>query len=107
MGGKMSNNVKKEGGLVLDAAVYSGEALRLAAYVFSDKAEVTLTAKKGFFEISFGKTSAGFLPGDYLNEALNQQCRLDLAAKNSKAAGMIATKALLSAAGDGGKKAKK
>lgn len=103
----MSKNATKEGGLVLDAAVYSAEALRLAAFVFSDKAEVSVKAKKGSFEVSFRAAVAGFSPGDYLNEALNQQCRLDLAAKNSKAAGMIATKALLSAAGDTVKKARK
>lgn len=101
----MNKNAKKEGGLVLDAAVYSGEALRLAAFVFSDKVEVELKSKKGAFEVFFREAAAGFRQGDYLNEALNQQCRLDLAGKNSKAAGMIATKALLSAAGNTKKKA--
>jgi len=103
----MSKNAMKKGGLVLDAAVYSGEALRLAAFVFSDKAEITVKAGKKSSEVLFREAAAGFSPGDYLNEALNQQCRLDLAAKNSKAAGMIATKALLSASGDTGKKARK
>lgn len=107
MGGKMSDKVKKEGGLVLDPVVYSEEALRLAAFVFSDKAVVTLKKSKGLIEVVFSAAAAGFSPGDYLNEALNQQCRLDLAGKNSKAAGMIATKALLSAAGNAGKKARK
>ncbi|OGR45465.1 MAG: hypothetical protein A2X35_08105 [Elusimicrobia bacterium GWA2_61_42] len=101
----MSKTAKKEGGLVLDAAVYSGEALRLAAFVFSDKAEITLKQGKGVFEVYFEGAGPEFSPGDYLNEALNQQCRLDLAGKNSKAAGMIATRALLSAAGNAGKKA--
>jgi hypothetical protein len=105
MGGKMSTKAKKDGGLRLDAAVYSGEALKLAAFVFTDKAEVVIKAGKGSFEVFFKAAGAGFSPGDYLNEALNQQCRLDLAGKNSKAAGMIATKALLSAAGSAKKKA--
>lgn len=96
----MSKKAKTEGGLVLDAVIYSEEALRLAAYVFSDKAEIELKKKKGAFEVVFRETAAGFIQGDYLNEALNQQCRLDLAGKNSKAAGMIATRALLSAAGN-------
>jgi hypothetical protein len=104
MGGKMSKNAVKEGGLVLDAAVYSGEALRLAAFVFSDRAEITIKKEKGIFEVFF-RAAPGFSRGAYLNEALNQQCRLDLAGKNSKAAGMIATKALLSAAGNTKKKA--
>jgi len=100
----MSDKVKKDGGLRLDAAVYSGEALKLAAFVFSDRVSVTLKPAKGGFEVLFKNAAPGFAPGDYLNEALNQQCRLDLAGKNSKAAGMIATKALLSAAGSARKK---
>ena len=35
-----------------------------------------------------------------MNEVLNQQCRIDLAKKSSKIAGIIVTKALLSAAGE-------
>ena len=96
----MSKNAKTEVGLILDAAVYSEEALRLAAFVFSDKAGIEFKKKAGAFEVFFRWTAAGFTQGDYLNEALNQQCRLDLAGKNSKAAGMIATRALLSAAGN-------
>lgn len=88
-----------------DAAVYSAEALRLAAFVFSDKAEAVIKPGKGRFTVSFRNAVPGFHPGDYFNEALNQQCRLDLAKTNAKAAGMIATKALLSAAGEAGKKA--
>jgi hypothetical protein len=53
------------------------------------------------FEVSFSGAAEGFEPGDYFNEVLNQQCRLDLAKKNSKAAGMIATRALEPAAGEG------
>lgn len=102
----MSKKTNKESGLTLDASIYSGEALKLAAFVFSDKAAVTLRQGKGVFEVSFADAAPGFAPGDYLNEALNQQCRLDLAGKNSKAAGMIATKALLSAAGGAQKKRK-
>lgn len=90
--------------LAVDPAIYSAEALRLAAFVFSDRAEVALKPGRGVIEISFRNAVPGFHPGDYMNEALNQQCRLDLAKQNSRAAGMIATKALLSAAGEKKKK---
>jgi len=100
----MNNKAGKDAGLRLDAEIYSGEALELAAFVFSDRAAITLKRGKGVFEVFVKDAAAGFTPGDYLNEALNQQCRLDLAGKNSKAAGMIATRALLSAAGDTKKK---
>jgi len=103
MGGKMKKIPVTS--VTADAAVYSAEALRLAAFVFSDKAEAVIKPVKGGFQVSFRNEVPGFHPGDYFNEALNQQCRLDLAKKNSKAAGMIATKALLSAAGEAGKKA--
>ncbi|MBI5745086.1 MAG: hypothetical protein HY952_11125 [Elusimicrobia bacterium] len=91
---------KKEFSLTADPRVYSAEALRLAAFVFSDRAEVCVKPGKGGLAVSFASAAPGFHPGDFMNEALNQQCRLDLAKKNSKAAGMIATKALLSAAGE-------
>ncbi|MCM2267051.1 MAG: hypothetical protein NDI60_04670 [Elusimicrobiales bacterium] len=96
---------QNKGGLVADAAVYSAEALQLAAFVYSDRAEISIKAGKGVFNVSFCGEAPGFHPGDYMNEVLNQQCRLDLAKQNSKAAGMIATKALLSAAGGTKKKA--
>ncbi len=86
----------------VDAAVYSGEALRLAAFVFAGRAGIAVKAAgAGFYAVSFSGAAESFSPGDYFNEALNQQCRLDLAKKNAKAAGMIATRALLSAAGEG------
>ena len=44
------------------------------------------------------------LAGEFANEALNQQCRIDLAKKNSRLAGMIVTKALLSACGENKKR---
>ncbi len=89
----------------VDAAVYSGEALKLAAFVLADRADIEIRGGGAAFYVSFSGGKDGFSPGEYFNEALNQQCRLDLAAKNAKAAGMIATRALLSAAG--GEKAPK
>lgn len=84
-----------------DLSVYSMQSLKLAAFVlenwefsFSNSGEVRVKGdcpEKGFREL--------------LNEALNQQCRIDLGAKNSKIANLIVTRALLSALGEkeGGK----
>jgi His-Xaa-Ser system protein HxsD len=86
--------------MILDAGIYSGEAVKLAAFVFSDKADIRIAPGKGILKVSIKADDAGRAAGDFLNEVLNQQCRIDLAKKNSKIAGIIVTKALLSAAGE-------
>jgi len=85
--------------------IYAPEAVRLAAYVFSDIADIGLfPSGKGLgAEIPCGEGRAS-LAGEFANEVLNQQCRLDLAAKNGKISSIIVTKALLSASGETGKK---
>lgn len=84
----------------LDAGIYSGEAVKLAAFVFSGRADIRIAPAKGGFKVSVKAGDAGRAAGEFLNEVLNQQCRIDLAKKNSKIAGIIVTKALLSAAGE-------
>jgi len=102
--------------LVLDAGIYSGEAVKLAAFVFSDKADIRIVPRGKVLEVSIsaedagrasggseGQNSSSIMPllgAEFMNEVLNQQCRIDLAKKNSKIAGIIVTKALLSAAGE-------
>ncbi len=107
--------------MILDAGIYSGEAVKLAAFVFSGRADIRIVPGKGVLKVSLkagfrserdrtGQDSSSLVPlsgnenawraaGEFLNEVLNQQCRIDLAKKNSKIAGIIVTKALLSAAG--------
>jgi hypothetical protein len=81
----------------LSSEIYSAEAVKLAAAVFAGRAEVRILKASGGVkvEIPGGENAAG----EFCNEALNQQCRIDLGLKNSKIASLIATKALLSAAG--------
>lgn len=87
--------------------LYSEEAVKLAAYVCADKAEIKLSAGKDGLTAELRGCGRGEA-GEFLNEALNQQCRLDLAAANGRLANMIVTKALLSASGEtGGKRGKK
>jgi len=93
-----TNKVAKE--IFLDAGIYSGEAVKLAAFVFSDRADIRIAPGKGVFTVSVSAEDAEHTVGEFLNEVLNQQCRIDLAKKNSKIAGIIVTKALLSAAGE-------
>ncbi len=86
--------------MVLDSGIYSGEAVKLAAFVFSDRADIRIAPGKGVVKVSVRAEHAVRAAGEFLNEVLNQQCRIDLAKKNSKIAGIIVTKALLSAAGE-------
>ena len=96
--------------IVFESAVYSREAVELAAYVFSGRCSVKTRPGPGATRVELsGVAGLDLLAGELANEALNQQCRIDLAKKNSKIAGMIVTKALLSACGvkkdgKGGKK---
>jgi His-Xaa-Ser system protein HxsD len=85
--------------MILDAGIYSGEAVKLAAFVFSERADIRIAPGKGVISVSIKAGDADRAAGEFLNEVLNQQCRIDLAKKNSKIAGIIITKALLSAAG--------
>ena len=99
MGGEMTNTDNDAKELILDAGIYSGEAVKLAAFVFSERAEIRIVPAKGGLKVSLRAEDAGRVAGEFLNEVLNQQCRRDLAKKNPKIAGIIVTKALLSAAG--------
>ena len=88
---------KKTGPVFFSREIYSAEAVQLAAAVFEGRTEVRVLKAAGGSraEIPGGETSAG----EFCNEVLNQQCRIDLGLKNSKIASIITTKALLSAAG--------
>lgn len=80
------------------SAIYSPEAVRLAAAVFEGRADITLAPAKG--GIAAAVAGAENAAGEFCNEVLNQQCRIDLGLKNSRLASLISTKALLSAAGE-------
>ena len=88
--------------LILDNGIYCPEAVKLAAFVFSGRAAVKIKPGKGVSQVLIGARSADLTAAEFMNEVLNQQCRIDLAKKNSKIAGIIVTKALLSAAGKKG-----
>jgi His-Xaa-Ser system protein HxsD len=98
---KINHRGKCPGGaeIALDAAIYSAEAVKLAAFVFSGRAVIRIRPGKKASHVSVSAAADERLTGEFLNEVLNQQCRMDLSKKNSRIAGIITTKALLSAAG--------
>ena len=88
--------MKKE--FKVDLALYSEEALGLAVNV-AGNARVALKKGRGGLavEVEAGEPEAAFR--DFMNEALNQQCRIDLVKKNFKTSQLILANALVSALG--------
>ncbi len=99
MGDKMKSSLPEKK-LILDNGIYSAEAVKLAAYVFSGRVDVKVRYGKSASEVMLSQDIPEAAAGEFMNEVLNQQCRIDLAKKNSRIAGIIVTKALLSAAGE-------
>ncbi|MCG2726373.1 MAG: His-Xaa-Ser system protein HxsD [Elusimicrobia bacterium] len=87
---------------ILDGDIYSEEAIALATYIYADRADIRRKIKSGKVEIKFkaNESNEGNMADDFINEILNQQCRIDLTKKNSRISKIIVTKALLSAAGE-------
>ena len=100
MGAKMKKNDNDMRTFILDEDIYSKEAIALAVYIYSDRIDIEYKKKSGKIEVKFkvDETDNGNMAGDFINEILNQQCRIDLTKKNSKVSQIIVTKALLSAA---------
>ncbi len=78
----------------VDTAVYSEEALSLAASVAGSGVAL---GKRGKVSVEASDPEAAFR--EFMNEALNQQCRIDLVGRNFKASQLILTNALVSALG--------
>jgi His-Xaa-Ser system protein HxsD len=87
-------------------AVYSDDAVRIAAHVFSNRVDVyhepsktahalTLVAKRRDLD----EKALEALGGEFLNEMLNQEYRFVVARFNRKVADLIAAQTLLSARG--------
>ncbi|MBU2530911.1 MAG: His-Xaa-Ser system protein HxsD [Elusimicrobia bacterium] len=96
---KSDNDIRT---LILDEEIYSKEAISLAAYIYSYRADIEYKKKAGKLEVKFkaNETNNENMADDFSNEILNQQCRIDLTKKNSRVSQIIVTKALLSAAGE-------
>ena len=98
----MGKKVKRPScGMMFSDKIYTAEAVKLAAYVFSDTADIKLSPSAEGIEVEVsGGAAESSVAGEFANEVLNQQCRLDLAVKNGKISSLIVTKALLSASGE-------
>lgn len=87
---------------ILDSGIYSLEAAKLAGVIFGDDAYINIrqyTDKNIKVEIK-NCEAPQLVFEKFVNEVLNQQCRIDLTKKNSKISRIIITKSLLSAIGE-------
>lgn len=87
-------------------ACYSMDGLRIAAHVFSGRAEVSASDAKGAYEIEltarrkdFGAAELEALAGEFMNELLNQEYRFLVGRFNQKLSGLIVTQTLFAARG--------
>jgi His-Xaa-Ser system protein HxsD len=85
---------------------YSDDAVRIAAHVFSNRAEVYHRASRSAHELTLvakrrdaDAPSLEALGGEFLNELLNQEYRFVVARFNRKVADVIAAQTLMSARG--------
>jgi His-Xaa-Ser system protein HxsD len=85
---------------------YSDDAVRIAAHVFSNRAEVYHRASRSAHELTLvakrrdaDAASLEALGGEFLNELLNQEYRFVVGRFNRKVADLIAAQSLLSARG--------
>jgi hypothetical protein len=85
------------------SSVYSVEAVNMAAFILEDKMDFITEKKENGIEVTFKHFSENE-PEIFANEALNQQCRLDVAKVSSGLTKLIVSKSLISAAGGGKQK---
>lgn len=96
----MDSTIEKNKKIFFSFDIYSEEALNLAAYIFEDKIKFSSSKKDNGAEFVFDNYSENDIR-DFVNEALNQQCRIDLAAVTGPLTRFIVTKALISGMGEG------
>ena len=86
----------------LSKAVYSERALAIAARTLARRAEAYVDETRTHWVLTLepkGKEPPGVLEGDFLNEALGQECRFLTASFNKTMASLQETQALLAARG--------
>jgi His-Xaa-Ser system protein HxsD len=82
------------------SSVYSEEAVNMAAFILEDKMHFIINKKENGIEVTFKHFSENE-PEIFANEALNQQCRIDVSKVSSGLTKLIVSKALVSAVGGG------
>ena len=100
------NRAERSVALSAPRKTYGDDAVRIAAHVFSNRAEVYYAATKSAHELTVvakrrdvDEASLEALGGEFLNELLNQEYRFVVARFNRKVADLIAAQTLLSARG--------
>ncbi|MFI5360859.1 MAG: hypothetical protein ACHQ49_02720 [Elusimicrobiota bacterium] len=100
------NLAKRSASLVAPRKTYSDDAVRIAAHVFSRRAEVYHRTSRTGHELTLvakrrdaDEAALEALAGEFLNELLNQEYRFVVARFNRKVADVIAAQALMSARG--------
>lgn len=90
----------------VDARNYSKDSARIAAHVFSARAEVFIEEGKNSFELtlqakrkSAGAAELDALAGEFLNEMLNQEYRFLVSRFNERIASLTITQSLFAARG--------
>jgi His-Xaa-Ser system protein HxsD len=90
----------------VDARNYSLDSARIAAHVFSARAEVFFEEAKGALELtlqakrkSAGAAELDALAGEFLNEMLNQEYRFLVSRFNERIASLTITQSLFAARG--------
>lgn len=78
----------------INKEIYSYEAVKIAKNIIDEDNKIKIKEKGNKIIV---ETDNGKIFNELMNEALNQQCRIDLAKKNFKISQMILTKAFISA----------
>ncbi|MBP5286575.1 MAG: hypothetical protein J6Z08_01600 [Elusimicrobiales bacterium] len=86
--------------IFFDSSVYSTEAVNMTAFILEDKIDFVTEKKENGIEVTFKHFSENE-PEIFANEALNQQCRIDVSKVSSGLTKLIVSKALVSAVGGG------
>lgn len=96
------NNKTTENVINLNLDIYSRQAIILAKNIFAKKIKTRFVWNKNnvkIFVTPVDMNSGQNFEKEFLNEILNQQCRLNIQKRNEKIAKILYTRALLSGLG--------
>ena len=98
----------KKVSILIDSKIYPLEAVHAAAYTFTGRAYVKISAKSSrMIKVTLagkeeGMSNPARLEGEFMNELLHHALRLKIAASNRNIREYIVTRAILSAQPPGG-----
>ena len=95
----MASELIENDRIFFPSAIYSEEAVELTAYIFEDKADFSIEKESDGVNVIFQDVATED-KGGFINEVLNQQCRIDLSKSTRFLMQMIVAKSIYSAIGD-------